>query len=66
MHLALKVQGMLLNIFGYRRLHTICDGYCSDLAVLARTCRIFKELGLDVLWREMANLSPLIKCQKAR
>ena len=34
----------------------------SDLASLARTCRVFKESALDVLWRALIDMSPLARC----
>ncbi|KAF8142030.1 hypothetical protein EV363DRAFT_1150353 [Boletus edulis] len=58
MHHALQLQEILLNIFGhhYPGLDT------SDLAALARTCRAFKEPALDVLWEDLNDLSPLLRC----
>ncbi|KAF8142025.1 hypothetical protein EV363DRAFT_42484 [Boletus edulis] len=58
MHHALQPQEILLNIFGH------CDPGLdtSDLAALARTCRAFKEPALDVLWEELNDLSPLLRC----
>ncbi|KAF8550069.1 hypothetical protein OG21DRAFT_1469182 [Imleria badia] len=54
MHHALEIQEILLNIFGH------C--HPDDLPSLARTCRGFKEPALDVLWEELDNLSPLVRC----
>ncbi|OJA13359.1 hypothetical protein AZE42_04502 [Rhizopogon vesiculosus] len=34
----------------------------STIAALARTCRAFKEPALDVLWKNMDRLKPLISC----
>ncbi|KAH9949841.1 hypothetical protein B0H21DRAFT_687727 [Amylocystis lapponica] len=34
----------------------------SALAALARTCRAFQDVALDILWRTLPNLAPLIKC----
>ncbi|KAF8437105.1 hypothetical protein L210DRAFT_3406262 [Boletus edulis BED1] len=58
MHHALQLQEILLNIFGhhYPGLDT------SDLAALARTCCTFKEPALDVLWEDLNDLSPLLRC----
>ena len=66
MHHALRLEEILLNIFGQ------CYSPCrnkqrtqratADLAALARTCRTFKEPALDVLWTELVNLSPLARC----
>ena len=60
MHYALEIQEILSNIFDhcrspYRRI-------TADLLALARTCRAFKEPALDVLWREIDDLSPLVRC----
>ncbi|KAG6370631.1 hypothetical protein JVT61DRAFT_11259 [Boletus reticuloceps] len=56
MHRALEIQEILLNIFEWERRDT------STLASLARTCHVFKEPALDLLWRELRNLSPLARC----
>ncbi|OAX39075.1 hypothetical protein K503DRAFT_113858 [Rhizopogon vinicolor AM-OR11-026] len=34
----------------------------STIAALARTCRAFKEPALDVLWKNMDGLGPLVSC----
>ncbi|KAF8550680.1 hypothetical protein OG21DRAFT_1513704 [Imleria badia] len=64
MHHALRLEEILLNIFGHcyspspiNRQHVP-----HDLATLARTCRTFKEPALDILWTELVNLSPLVRC----
>ncbi|KAF8557610.1 hypothetical protein OG21DRAFT_1406867 [Imleria badia] len=54
MHHALEIQEILLNIFGH------C--HPGDLPSPARTCRTFKEPALDVLWEELDDLSPLVRC----
>ena len=69
MHHALEIQEILSNIFFY------CSPVLSPnlsphfhkivfpaLAALARTCRAFKEPALDALWRELIDLSPLVRC----
>ncbi|KAF8441660.1 hypothetical protein L210DRAFT_3644914 [Boletus edulis BED1] len=56
MHHALQIQEILLNIFGH------CYHFDRDVAALARTCRAFKEPALDVLWEELIELSPLVRC----
>jgi hypothetical protein len=35
---------------------------CVTIAALARTCRIFKEPALDVLWRDIKGIRPLLSC----
>ncbi|KAF8142028.1 hypothetical protein EV363DRAFT_1426021 [Boletus edulis] len=61
MHHALEIPEILSNIF--------CSCYTpgvsrplSDLPALARTCRTFKEPALDMLWKDLPNLSPLLQC----
>ncbi|KAF8124903.1 hypothetical protein EV363DRAFT_1586640 [Boletus edulis] len=61
MHHALEIEEILLNIF--HRCYSRHDGIDkSDLASLARICRAFKEPALDVLWKELDDLSPLTQC----
>ena len=61
MHHALEIQEILSNIFDHFFL--VDDrAATTDLAALARTCRVFKEPALDVLWRILDNLSPLARC----
>jgi hypothetical protein len=45
----------------------ICDelylaGLEGSLARLARTCRVIQDPALDVLWNELCDLTPLLKC----
>ncbi|KAF8414787.1 hypothetical protein L210DRAFT_2863919 [Boletus edulis BED1] len=56
MHHALQIQEILFNIVGH------CSHFGPDVAALARTCRAFKEPALDVLWEELFELSPLVRC----
>lgn len=40
--------------------------YCADLglgsiAALARTCQAFRESALEILWRELEDVSPFVK-----
>lgn len=67
MHHALRLEEILLNIFGqcYSPRPTSrqrASRATADLAALARTCRTFKEPALDVLWTELVNLAPLARC----
>ncbi|KAG8213543.1 hypothetical protein J3R82DRAFT_10188 [Butyriboletus roseoflavus] len=67
MHHALYIQEILLHIFGHccpTESHWTPNrlSFTTDLAVLARTCRAFKEPALDVLWSELVDLSPLVRC----
>ena len=68
MHHALEIQDILSIIFlhcsppgpksAYRE-----EAYSpSDLPILARTCRAFKETALDLLWKDLPDLSPLLRC----
>lgn len=66
MHRALQTQEIILRTFCHC-FPTESDGIhkrhsTADLAALARTCRIFKEPALDVLWSELIDLSPLPRC----
>lgn len=61
MHQALQIQEVLRIIFA----HFFLPGTpptTSDLHSLARTCRAFKEPALDLLWKELQDLSPLARC----
>ncbi|KAG1841859.1 hypothetical protein C8R48DRAFT_679159 [Suillus tomentosus] len=63
MHQALLVPEVLLEIFAY--LNTIPSKRTSTLklfAALARTCKIFYEPAMDVLWTEIHGLEPLLGC----
>ncbi|KAF8549997.1 hypothetical protein OG21DRAFT_1606155 [Imleria badia] len=61
MHHTLKIQEILLNIFGHCRLPTR-ESPASDLPALARTCHTFKEPALDVLWEKLVDQSSLARC----
>ena len=70
MHHALEIDEILLNIFAhcnpprfknYRHVGRPF-GIALDLVALARTCRMFKEPALDVLWSELSDLCPLAQC----
>ncbi|KAF8123023.1 hypothetical protein EV363DRAFT_1455953 [Boletus edulis] len=63
MHPALQIQEILLNIFGHRSPPSVRHSEAAaDLAVLARTCRAFKDPALDVLWEVLHSLYPLVRC----
>ena len=63
MHICLLPVEVLLDIFasidpdrpGF-------DTNVSTVAVLARTCRKFKEPALDALWKDVIGFKPLILC----
>ncbi|KAF8135801.1 hypothetical protein EV363DRAFT_1429498 [Boletus edulis] len=61
MHHALEIHEILLNIFGHCYPPDTWQG-ASNLASLARTCLIFKEPALDILWEELDDLSILARC----
>lgn len=54
MHRCLVVRELLTSIFEFHDRK-------RELSVLARTCRAFADPALDILWRELACLSTLIK-----
>jgi hypothetical protein len=61
MHISLLATEILLHIFAI-----IHDDFGRDsrtiLAALARTCRTFKEPALDMLWRNIDGLKPIVSC----
>ncbi|KAF8550893.1 hypothetical protein OG21DRAFT_359777 [Imleria badia] len=68
MHHALEIDEILMNIFDHcnpprfkNYKHGRPVGVAADLVALARTCRMFKEPALDVLWSELSDLCPLAK-----
>ena len=63
MHICLLPVEVLLNIFAsIDRDRPGSDPNVSTLAVLARTCRKFKEPALDTLWKDVIGFRPLILC----
>ncbi|KAG1828004.1 hypothetical protein EV424DRAFT_576517 [Suillus variegatus] len=64
MHQALLVPEVLLEIFAY--VNTIPSTETTSpqklLAALARTCKIFYEPAMDLLWTEIHELEPLLGC----
>ena len=64
MHRALHIQEILIHIFsfysaGWGLLYHDANSY---LVALARTCKTFKEPALDMIWAELSNLTPLVRC----
>ena len=57
MHPCLYITEIVTEIFEYCALFGP-----SPLARLARTCHVFRESALDILWRELDDFSPLVKC----
>ena len=75
MHHAFYIEEILLNIF--RHCYTLVYRWPPrtpdargeqfwyanvHLATLARTCKAFKEPSLDMIWEELDDLTPLIRC----
>ncbi|KAI9567220.1 hypothetical protein HD554DRAFT_1008873 [Boletus coccyginus] len=63
MHHALHIEEILLSVFS----HCYADkSWCryanANLAALARTCKMFKEPALDMIWAELYDLTPLVRC----
>ncbi|KAF7797714.1 hypothetical protein EIP86_008914 [Pleurotus ostreatoroseus] len=57
MHNCLYISEILQLIFQYAS-----EDNKSPLVALACTCRLFSEPALDLLWREVDDVSPFIKC----
>ncbi|KAG1828003.1 hypothetical protein EV424DRAFT_576526 [Suillus variegatus] len=64
MHQALLVPEVLLEIFAYVNVipSTRAASTKKLLAALARTCKIFHEPAMDLLWTEIRGLEPLLGC----
>jgi hypothetical protein len=56
MHRCLQIYELQSHIFDY-----IYSVEPACLAILARTCRTFNEAALEILWRELEDISPFIK-----
>jgi hypothetical protein len=69
---ALQIEEILLDIFSYcytlvrrwpprttRRQRWYANVH---LVALARTCKTFKEPALDMIWADLDDLTPLIRC----
>jgi len=61
MHPCLLIAELFENIV--RRV--IAGDDVASVASLAITCQAFKEISLNAIWRDQANLVPLIKCMPA-
>ncbi|KAG2053276.1 hypothetical protein BDR06DRAFT_956851 [Suillus hirtellus] len=61
MHQALLVPEVLLEIFAYVP-PTQTTSTRKVLAALARTCKIFHEPAMNLLWTEIHGLEPLLGC----
>ncbi|KDQ62042.1 hypothetical protein JAAARDRAFT_203263 [Jaapia argillacea MUCL 33604] len=61
MHQCLQIREILSNIF-----ENVNRGKdptrCATLAGLARTCQVFHDPALDILWDKISDLAHLIKC----
>ncbi|KAG1890688.1 uncharacterized protein F5891DRAFT_106696 [Suillus fuscotomentosus] len=64
MHQALLVPEVLLEIFACVNTipFTETTSTQQSLAALARTCKIFHEPAMDLLWTEIHGLEPLLGC----
>ncbi|KAI0917094.1 hypothetical protein AcV7_009823 [Taiwanofungus camphoratus] len=60
MHPCLQIPELMSIIFEMVLDDTL--GGAKTLATLARTCSCFHNLALDILWRTLPTLAPLIKC----
>jgi len=73
MHHTFCIEEILLNVFSYcctfkhRHLYySLPEWQCwyanVHLTALARTCKTFKGPALDMIWAELDDLTPLIRC----
>ena len=65
MHHVLYVEDILREIFSYLLpLPPRCPSRSSRMVIVAvaRTCRSFKEPALDILWEDLQDLTPLVRC----
>ncbi|KAG1808278.1 uncharacterized protein BJ212DRAFT_1485214 [Suillus subaureus] len=62
MHICLLPPEILLHIFAIYQEDYGPLSSRATLASLARTCKIFKEPALDILWKDIDGLEPLISC----
>jgi len=61
MHHALYIEEILLNVFNYCDHPRYREGQ-PHFAALARTCKTFKGPALDMIWAELDDLTPLVRC----
>jgi hypothetical protein len=61
-HVCLFPTEIILCIFALVDEDKLGDGSRPTLAALARTCRTFKELALDLLWANITGFKPLLSC----
>lgn len=54
MHRCLRIPEIRTEIFGLLRK--------GDCAALARTCKLFYNEAMDVLWADLQSLLPLVRC----
>ena len=57
MHRALAVEDILYEILGF-----LLPDARPTLLTLATTCRLFQQVALDLLWKELDNLCPIGYC----
>ncbi|KAG2036104.1 hypothetical protein BDR03DRAFT_960788 [Suillus americanus] len=62
MHVCLLPPEILLHIFAIYQEDYGPLSSRATLASLARTCKTFKEPALDILWKDIDGLEPLISC----
>ncbi|KAI9567239.1 hypothetical protein HD554DRAFT_2173575 [Boletus coccyginus] len=63
MHHALYIEEILLNVFSYCYNSRLRQRRRQrHLAALARTCKTFKGPALDMIWAELDDLTPLVRC----
>ncbi|KAG1799300.1 uncharacterized protein HD556DRAFT_1534506 [Suillus plorans] len=64
MHQGLLIPEVLLEIFAYVNIIPSTETTSTQklLAALARTCKIFHEPAMDLLWTEIHGLEPLLGC----
>ncbi|KAG2053264.1 hypothetical protein BDR06DRAFT_482887 [Suillus hirtellus] len=65
MHQALLVPEILLEIFAYVNIIPSTETTSTQklLAAFARTCKIFYEPAMDLLWTEIHEIEPLLGCE---
>ncbi|KAF8126067.1 hypothetical protein EV363DRAFT_1349681, partial [Boletus edulis] len=69
MHPAFLIDEILLHIFSYcyNPFHPFAPGRrwyyeTVHLTALARVCKTFKDPALDMIWAELDDLTPLVRC----